>query len=160
MSLKVFDLQCNQGHVFEGWFGSADLYEKQREQGLLSCPVCNSSQVSKMLSAPRLNIGHPREPDSASIPGAAPSRAQPVVAPVTGELAALQATIMRQLRKMVRNTDDVGSGFAQEARKMHRGEIDERAIRGVATAQERRALAEDGIAVMPIPEFLDDDRLQ
>jgi len=60
----------------------------------------------------------------------------------------------------VRNTDNVGERFAQEARRMHEGEIEERAIRGTATAQEREALADDGIVVLPIPEYLDDDRLQ
>ena len=173
MSLKVFDLQCDQGHVFEGWFASADSYESQQSRGLLSCPVCNSSQVSKKLSAPRLNLGHGKNPDAA--PGAVPLPAgghgvattgtpaaggTQVAAPAAAQMAQLQAEVMRHIRQMVRNTEDVGLRFAEEARRMHEGETQERAIRGTATLQERRELAEEGIAVMPIPEFLDDDRLQ
>lgn len=159
MTLKVFDLQCEQGHVFEGWFGSLDNYEQQREQGLLSCPVCNSQQVNKMLSAPRLNLGgHATSTEPAAQPQS--GKTHPVAAPGNAELAALQASVMRRLREMVRHADDVGSRFAQEARKIHSGEQEARPIRGVATAEECEALADDGIAVMPIPGFLDDDRLQ
>ena len=178
MSLKVFDLQCDHGHVFEGWFASADSYESQQSRGLLSCPVCNSSQVSKKLSAPRLNLGHGKNPDAApeGVPlpaggrGVAttgtPVAGTPAVggtqmaAPAAAQMAQLQAEVMRHIRQMVRNTEDVGLRFAEEARRMHEGETQERAIRGTATLQERRELAEEGITVMPIPEFLDDDRLQ
>ena len=160
MTLKVFDLQCEQGHVFEGWFGSLDSYEQQREQGLLSCPVCNSQRVNKMLSAPRLNLGHAASSEPTLAAQAQPGKARPVAAPGNAELAALQASVMRHLREMVRHADDVGSRFAQEARKIHSGEQEARPIRGVATAEECEALADDGIAVMPIPGFLDDDRLQ
>ena len=68
--------------------------------------------------------------------------------------------MMRQIRQIVRNTENVGDQFASEARRIHDGEVQERAIRGTATAQEREALAEEGIAVLPIPDYLDDDRLQ
>lgn len=67
---------------------------------------------------------------------------------------------MRHIRQIVRNTENVGEKFAQEARRMHDGETEERAIRGTATPEEREELAQEGIAVMPIPDFLDDDRLQ
>jgi hypothetical protein len=147
MSLKVFDLQCEQGHVFEGWFGSDDSYETQQARGLLSCPVCNSDRVSKKLSAPRLNVSHIRKSTA-------------VAAPATEQLTKLQAEIMRHIRQMVRNTENVGDRFAQEARLMHEGEAQERAIRGTATPEEREELMQEGIAVMPIPDFLDDDRLQ
>ncbi|SHI23283.1 DUF1178 family protein [Pollutimonas bauzanensis] len=161
MSLKVFDLQCDQGHVFEGWFASADSYESQQSRGLLSCPVCNSSRVAKKLSAPRLNLGHAKAPAPAAPASAA--RARPgtaVAAPAAGQMAQLQAEVMRHIRQMVRNTENVGARFAEEARRMHDGQAQERAIRGTATPEEREELAEEGIAVMPIPEFLDDDRLQ
>ena len=164
MSLKVFDLQCDQGHVFEGWFGSADSYESQQSRGLLNCPVCNSSQVVKKLSAPRLNLGHAKSPDIASAPATAPSSpaqsGTQVAAPAAQQMAQLQAEVMRHIRQIVRNTENVGEKFAQEARRMHDGETEERAIRGTATPEEREELAQEGIAVMPIPDFLDDDRLQ
>jgi len=141
MSLKVFDLQCESGHVFEGWFASNEAYESQRDAGLLSCPVCESSKISKMLSAPRLNMGKGRDT-------AAPEAAQ------------LQAQVLQYMRQVLRKADDVGTRFAQEARRMHEGEIEHRAIRGITTREERTELLEDGIAVMPVPDFLDDDRLQ
>lgn len=155
MSLKVFDLQCESGHVFEGWFASSEAYESQRDKGLLSCPVCESSQVSKMLSAPRLNMGKGRDTAESERPlaqvpqsGEAPSPAQ------------LQAQVLQFMRQMLRNADNVGERFAHEARRMHEGEIEHRAIRGTATHEERAELLEDGIAVVPVPDFLDDDRLQ
>ncbi|MCC2596495.1 DUF1178 family protein [Pusillimonas sp. MFBS29] len=155
MSLKVFDLQCDQSHVFEGWFSSTDSYESQQVSGLLSCPVCNSHQISKKLSAPRLNVSHIKE--SA---GASAGASDAVAAPSAGQVAQLQAQMLQHIRQMIRNTEDVGVRFAQEVRSMHDGETQERAIRGVATQQEREELARDGIDVMPIPDFLDDERLQ
>ncbi len=157
MALKVYDLQCAQGHVFEGWFGSEDSYESQRSRGLLTCPVCDSHQVSKKLSAPRLNVSHIRRESDA--PASKP-QSTAVAAPGQARMAQLQAEVMRQIRSMVRNTENVGDSFASEARRMHEGEIEERAIRGTATPEEREALVADGVAIMPIPEFLDDDRLQ
>ncbi|WP_353148934.1 DUF1178 family protein [Pollutimonas bauzanensis] len=161
MTLKVFDLQCDQGHVFEGWFGSADSYESQQSRGLLSCPVCNSSRVVKKLSAPRLNLSHAQSPDIAPASSSSPARSGgQVAAPAAKQMAQLQAEVMRHIRQIVRNTENVGEKFAEEARRMHDGETEERAIRGTATPEEREELAQEGIAVMPIPDFLDDDRLQ
>ncbi|MGB3287697.1 MAG: DUF1178 family protein [Burkholderiaceae bacterium] len=160
MSLKVFDLQCEQGHVFEGWFGSDGSYETQRERGLLSCPVCNSDRVSKKLSAPRLNVSHIREPAVPASRTAQSGQPGAVAAPATEQLARMQAEILRHIRSIVRDTENVGDRFAEEARLMHEGETQERAIRGTATPQEREELMQEGIAVMPIPDFLDDDRLQ
>lgn len=159
MSLKVFDLQCEQGHVFEGWFASLDNYDSQQARGLLRCPVCDSQKVARKLSAPRINMGRAQQPEAAQAASSgAPSSA--VAAPAGQQLAQLQAHMMRQIRQIVRNTENVGDQFATEARRMHDGEVQERAIRGTATAQEREALAEEGIAVLPIPDYFDDDRLQ
>jgi len=158
MSLKVFDLQCEQGHVFEGWFKTADAFEQQKSRGLISCPVCESREVEKKLTAARINTGAPRsEPAPASQPGKAGSA---MLSPAPAHMAHLQAAFLKHLRKIVRETENVGPRFADEARRMHYGEIEERAIRGTATRDEQEALAEDGIAVMPLPDFLDDDRLQ
>lgn len=168
MSLKVFDLQCELGHVFEGWFSSLENYDAQQAAGLLNCPVCDNRQITRKLSAPRLNMGRVKEePTSESGAGQVAAsgssiggKAHSVAAPGIEQLAQLQAQVMRHMRQIVRNTEDVGSDFVQEARRMHEGEIEERAIRGTATSQERESLARDGIAVMPIPDYLDDDRLQ
>jgi hypothetical protein len=119
MALKVYDLQCEHGHVFEGWFGSDDNYESQRERGLLSCPVCDSREVNKKLSAPRLNVSHIRAVQESGQGEAS------VAAPGAAQMAQLQAEVMRHIRQMVRNTENVGDRFVQEARRMHEGEIEE-----------------------------------
>ena len=149
MGLKVYDLQCDSGHVFEGWFQADSNYEAQRAGGLLSCPVCGNQQVERKLSAPRLNLAH------AAAPAATAERAAPAVAAPPD-----QGALLRQLRLALRQMENVGPRFAEEARRMHEGESDARAIRGTATPEERRALADEGIDCLPIPAFLDDDRLQ
>ena len=169
MSLKVFDLQCENSHVFEGWFASADAYDKQKAQGLLSCPVCNSNDVNRKVSAARLNVGHlkrerlegpARDPAPATTQGKE-GHASPVPsAPPAAEVARIQGEIIQQLRKALRETENVGSSFAEESRRIHYGESQERPIRGTATPEERQELAEEGIAVVAIPDFLDDERMQ
>ncbi|WP_144638191.1 DUF1178 family protein [Bordetella genomosp. 13] len=156
MALKVFDLQCDHGHVFEGWFGSHDDYDTQRSRGLVACPMCDSKEIVKRLSAPHLNVAHLHQPPAAAPSPSPQGRSQGGGAP----MSALQAQIMRQVRELIRNTENVGPRFAEEARRIHEGEADERPIRGVATPEERAALAEDGIDVMAVPAFLDDERLQ
>ena len=151
MALKVFDLQCDQGHLFEGWFGSHEDYDAQQARGLVTCPVCASAKVAKRLSAPRLNVAHLHAPPA---PAAQPAEADPAA------MARMQAAVLRQIREMIRKTENVGPRFAEEARRIHEGDADERPIRGTATAEERIALSEDGIDVMALPDFLDDDRLQ
>src|SRR5690606_21354665 len=146
MSLKVFDLQCESGHVFEGWFASADDYDTQRERGILTCPVCDSHQVNKMLSAPRLNMGR-GQPGPADHPQSDSAEGKvPVQGVGPEQLAQFQAQMLQHVREIVRNTENVGERFAQEARRMHEGEIEHRAIRGSTTQSEREELARDGIA--------------
>jgi len=157
MGLKVFDLQCENGHVFEGWFRSNEDYEQQLDNGVLSCPMCASTQIVKQLSAPRLNISHLRE--SPGPTAASTQEKQAVAAPTEKELAEIQARLLQQIRKAVQNADDVGEQFAQEARRIHQGEAKERSIRGVASSDELHELHEEGIDVVPIPTFLDDDHL-
>lgn len=152
MGLKVFDLQCEQGHVFEGWFASHQDYDLQREQGLVSCPVCNSLQINKRLSAPRLNVAHIHSP---TLPAKPLERRDETMSMVN-----IQAAILKQVREWVRNAENVGQRFAEEARRMHEGESAERPIRGTATLKERLALIEDGIEVVALPDFLDDEHLQ
>ncbi|MDH0094057.1 DUF1178 family protein [Achromobacter mucicolens] len=152
MALKVFDLECDHSHIFEGWFGSHEDYDAQQARGLVTCPVCGSATITKRLSAPRLNVAHLHAP-----------AAQPLVPPGASDaekVAALQAAVMRQVRALVRSTENVGPRFAEEARRIHEGDADDRPIRGTATVEEREALAEDGIDVMAVPDFLDDERLQ
>lgn len=152
--MKVLDLQCRQGHVFEGWFGSEDDFQSQKQRGLVQCPLCADDHIEKRLSAPRLNFGA-RAPSA--VVDAAPTHpavaSSPSPAPVdTAALPpALQAAWLELARKVVASTEDVGPRFAEEARRMHHGEMPERAIRGQATVSEAVELLEEGIAVMPLP---------
>ena len=157
MSLKVFNLQCDSGHLFEGWFGSREDYDDQQDRGLLQCPVCQSGHVQKMPSAPRINSSRTHEDMSAA---SAQPQSNSVVSGSSPDLARLQAAILAQMRQFVSSAEDVGSAFAQEARAIHEGEAEQRSIRGTATEQEREELAEDGVAFMTLPDFLNDDRLQ
>jgi len=160
MALKVFDLQCDHGHLFEGWFASHEDYDRQQQRGLLSCPLCQSASIARRPSAARLNLGQSAPADSGQTVPAEKTNHSTNVATVPTEVAKLQALWLRRLREVVHAAQDVGPRFSEEARRMHAGETQERAIRGTATPQEREALAADGIAVMPVPDFLDDDRLQ
>ncbi|MFT0850803.1 DUF1178 family protein [Achromobacter sp. F4_2707] len=168
MSLKVFDLQCEHSHVFEGWFASADAYESQKSRGLLSCPVCSSTNVNRKVSAARLNVGHlKRERLEGPVNGAATQQVKgasgnsaALQEPSGADLARVQAEVIRHLRKVLSETENVGSSFAQESRRIHYGDAEARPIRGTATLEERAELADEGIAVSVIPDFLDDDRLQ
>jgi hypothetical protein len=159
--MKVLDLQCGQRHRFEGWFGSEDDFQSQLRRGLVACPMCGDHGIVKMLSAPRLNLGtHRAEPeppgDSAVVPpsgSAAPAPSASVSRDVVAAAAHdpdVQAAWFKLMRHVVDNTEDVGSSFAEEARKIHYGEADERSIRGQATRQETQALIDEGIAVMPL----------
>jgi hypothetical protein len=149
--MKVFDLQCELHHVFEGWFGSEADYASQLERGLLTCPLCGSGTVSKMLSAPRLNLGggaaSPVDTSASSSSPASPSAAVTVAA---GAEQALQAAWLQATRQIMAQTQDVGTHFAEEARKMHYGEIEARGIRGQASRQETEALLDEGIGVLPL----------
>jgi hypothetical protein len=175
--MKVLDLQCAQHHVFEGWFGSEDDYQSQLSRGLLTCPMCGDASVSKKLSAPRLNLSTTRgdraaadsaskdvsnnaSPDlGASAPTPSAQGASNDAAPSLPSLqevanlepAQLQAALLKMVRHVVANTEDVGDSFPEEARKMHYGETEARNIRGHATPEETEELIDEGIAVMPLP---------
>ncbi|QCP48796.1 DUF1178 family protein [Trinickia violacea] len=131
--MKVLDLQCPHGHRFEGWFASADDFESQLSRKLVECPICGATEVSRMPSAPRLNLS-----------GA--SDAQPAM-----DTAEWQARAMRALREVLEKTENVGERFAEEARRIHYNEAPARSIRGVTTPEDAKALVEEGIDVMPLP---------
>jgi hypothetical protein len=138
--MKVLNLQCGQSHAFEGWFGSEDDFQDQLARGLVECPLCGDAQVAKMPSAPRLNLG-------AVAPQAAAPRQEVMSAPNPQ----LQAAWMELVKQVMSNTEDVGERFAEEARKIHYGETEERGIRGQASREETQALLEEGIGVLPLP---------
>lgn len=143
--MKVFNLRCAHGHGFEGWFASEQDYADQSERGLVTCPLCADSAIERLPSAPRLNLSGAREE----------ARPGPVMQP--GPEASLEAMWLQAVQHVLRNTEDVGARFSEEARRIHYGESQQRGIRGQATEQERAELADEGIEVMqiPLPKGLD-----
>lgn len=137
-----YSLSCDKAHEFEGWFaGSAD-FDQQVERGLVSCPVCNSLQVTKALMAPSVSTAR-KQDEMRSL--AMDTAQKAVLAKVKETLAEIRA-----------NTEDVGERFPEEARKIHYGEADQRGIIGQATLQEAKALVEEGIDIAPLPVIPDD----
>lgn len=147
--MKVLNLRCANGHGFEGWFASDNDYMDQNGRGLVECPLCADKVITRMPSAPRLNLSGARESEAPTAPPAAPQ-----VAP---QPADLQAAFMKAVREMIQRTEDVGTRFAEEARRIHYGETPERGIRGKASPEEREALREEGIETfaLPIPPGLE-----
>lgn len=141
--MLVLNLSCNREHRFEGWFGSADDFESQLGRSLVGCPVCGSTKVQRLPSAPRLNVSHLRGPAAESV---SPADTQQQL-----QQAALQA-----VQQLLARTEDVGERFAEEARRIHYGEVEQRGIRGRASREEAVALADEGITVMAlaVPEAL------
>ena len=135
--MKVIDLRCQSGHRFEGWFASDDDFLDQNGRGLIECPLCADKLIVRLPSAPRLNLSGAREPVPA--------------VPAPDPALALQARWMEMVRHVVAHTEDVGERFADEARRIHYGETPERGIRGQASAEQREALADEGIEVHPLP---------
>jgi hypothetical protein len=138
--MKVLNLRCAHDHRFEGWFGSEEDWASQRERKLVECPLCGDKEVERLPSAPRLNL-------------ASSSRE------VRDAVAHLpegqtQAQWLHALREIVSRTEDVGEGFADEARRIHYGEAEQRGIRGRASREQTEALREEGIHVMPLPALL------
>ena len=143
--MKVLNLVCLHEHRFEGWFASEADYLSQTERGLVECPLCGDASVTRLPSAPHVHTSAAREMLPATVASPKPAASDSPVA------LTQQAAWLRAVRHVMANTDDVGDRFAEEARRMHYGETDERAIRGQATREEAQSLVEEGIAVMPLP---------
>lgn len=137
-----YSLHCEKAHEFEGWFSSSADFDAQLGRGLVSCPVCGSSDVAKALMAPSVATAKKREAIRTLAMDAAKSEA---FAKIKETLATIRA-----------NTDDVGDKFPEEARKIHYGEAKARGIIGQASPQETKALIEEGIDVAPLPVLPDD----
>jgi hypothetical protein len=135
--MKVLNLRCAHDHRFEGWFASDDAFVAQGERGLVTCPLCDDKTISRLPSAPRLNVSKQRRHD-----------APPAVAEIARAQA--QGQWMRAVRAMIDNTEDVGDRFPEEARRIHYGETPERGIRGNATRADADALREEGIEVIAV----------
>ena len=149
-----YALACNKAHPFESWFPSSEAFDAQRAQGLLTCPVCGSAKVEKQIMAPSV-ARTDKAPASAGAPAPTQSSAEPPspqpVALLSEPEQAFRAMLKAVREHVTQNADYVGSDFAEEARKMHYGEIEHRSIYGRANLMETKALLEDGIEVHPLP---------
>ena len=148
--MKVLNLQCTHQHGFEGWFGSEDDFTDQLALGLLSCPLCGDAEIQKMLSAPRLNLRGQRE-DKTPLESTDAVDRVALGFPASG--SPLHAQLLKAMRQVLAHTEDVGERFADQARAMHHGDIEQRNIRGRTTPEVAMELIEEGIEVMPLPSM-------
>ncbi len=157
--MKVLDLRCDKGHGFEGWFGSDEDFMSQNGRGLIECPMCADKLITRLPSAPRLNLSGARAAPSPAASAAASAADLAPAATAAKPPAApdLQAAWLAGVRHLMANTEDVGPRFAEEARRIHYGETPQRGIRGQATPDERSALQDEGIETLalPVPRGLD-----
>lgn len=154
-----YTLRCEKDHPFESWFRDSGSYDDLRAAGLVACPACGSASVEKALMSPAVVTSRKRARAPASLPTkAGETLPTPPTASIVGdEHADKRRALLRQLRDhLIEQTKDVGPAFAVEARRIHDGEAEEQAIRGVASADEVQNLLEDGIEIMPFPVFPDD----
>lgn len=134
-----YQLVCDRGHGFESWFASSDAYEKQESAGLLSCPFCNSAKVSKALMAPQVARKDKDEAGSVSL--------------IDPEVVAMREAVAKIRAHLKDHGDNVGAGFADEARKIHNGESEARTIYGQTTSEEAQELIEEGVPFLSLPNF-------
>jgi len=160
-----YALQCQQGHGFDGWFRDSAAFEAQAAAGFVECPACGDKQITRALMTPAVGRKGNRAPVAVPAPGPQPAAAPasapadaaaaPVPAPVAKAAEALpdhlRAMLQRLRAEVERNCDYVGNQFADEARRMHRGDSDRRGIYGETTPDEAEALADEGIEVDRIP---------
>ena len=150
-----YDLRCERGHSFESWFQSSSAYDSQHKRKLVTCPNCGSAKVEKAIMAPRLAGTRKRGKTSPPPATESPSSATPAPLMMAQERE-LRATLKELRDHVVKNADNVGEKFPNEARKMHYGDIEHRPIYGEASPDEARSLVEEGIEVMPLPVLPED----
>jgi hypothetical protein len=156
-----YNLRCERGHAFESWFQSSAAYESQEKRKLVSCPICGSARVERDIMAPRIVSKKGRDRAEPAPAAAAAPAGTEVAAPNSTPLMMTQERELRaKLRELrdhiVKNADNVGERFPNEARKMHYGDIEHRPIYGEASPDEARALIEEGVEVSPLPVLPDD----
>ena len=132
----AFDLQCEDGHTFEGWFEDSKSYDDQKKRNLIACPICNSTKVSKILSPVAFKRGMPSDSETLPLPLE------------QARLAELGQKIADYVHK---NFDDVGCDFTKEALKIHYGVTEPRNIRGVSSPEEEKTLQQEGIEYFKLP---------
>ena len=153
-----YTLRCERDHAFESWIQNSSAYDSQTRRKLVTCSVCNSSKVEKAIMAPQIVSKKGRDR-----PAPSPAPAAPAEAPATESTPLLMAqerelrAKLKELRDhIVKNADNVGERFPNEARKMHYGDIEHRPIYGEASPDEARALIDEGVEVSPLPVLPDD----
>lgn len=151
--MKVYNLACSLDHRFEGWFTSEEDCLAQQDKGMLACPVCDSTEITRMPSAPHIGKSPSTE---LAIPKADSENLSGGVVALTGSdhsqlEAQVQAAFLKGMRELMGRSEDVGDSFADEARKIHYKESPERSIRGQTTLDEAEALREEGIDVLSMP---------
>jgi hypothetical protein len=155
-----YTLRCERDHTFESWFQDSATYDSQVKRKLVSCPVCESVKVEKAIMAPRIvsKKGHERaEPAATPAPAAeAPAPAPGATPLMMAQERELRAKIKELRDHIVKNADNVGEKFPNEARKMHYGEIEHRPIYGEASPEEAKSLIDEGVEVSPLPVLPDD----
>lgn len=134
--MVVYTLSCENAHRFEGWFASPDAFSHQHQGGHLFCPVCGSSTVAKLPSAPHVSL---------------PTRETAKETAVTGSPDFMSKLRAKVIEYVLKHTEDVGERFPDEARQIHYGEAPERPIRGQASREEVNELREEGIEVVALP---------
>jgi len=156
-----YNLRCKKGHAFESWFQSSAAYEAQEKRKLVSCPVCGSTKVERAIMAPQI-VSKKGRANTASEPLPVAGPAAEVIPPSspTPLLMAQEAELRTKLKELrdhiVKNADNVGEKFPNEARKMHYGDIEHRPIYGDASPDEAKALIDEGVEVMPLPTLPED----
>jgi len=131
----IFDLRCGpHGHVFEAWFGSTEDYEDQRARGLVACPVCGAAEVDKAPMAPRTG-----------------NRGKQDAGPAAEAVKALMSEMAAAQKKLLESSEHVGDRFPDEARAIHLGETEARAIHGRASPADADSLRDEGIPIAPLP---------
>ena len=146
-----FALHCSQGHEFDSWFQSGAAFERQSQEGHVLCPYCQAPDVTKAIMAPAL-AGKNRG-KKAELPALAgvPDNYETPPALISPQEMEKRAMINALRERILTETEDVGRRFAEEARKIHEGLVEERPIHGEANLAEVRALVEDGIEILPVP---------
>lgn len=146
-----YQLRCSQEHGFDGWYKDSAAFEKLAAAGLVDCPVCGDTRIRRDLMAPAIAKGRPEAVPVRAVetpPAAEPQAVAATAGPMPAQLLAL---LQRMRAEVEKNCDHVGRDFAEEARKMHRGESERRGIYGEATAEEAESLADEGIEIGRLP---------
>lgn len=126
----IFDLKCApQGHVFEAWFASSEDFEAQRERGLVACPICGAADTGKAPMAPRVGARGSGDAD----------------------MKAMLSEMAQAQKKMLETSEHVGARFPDEARAIHLGESEARAIHGQASPADAASLRDEGVPIAPLP---------